>query len=103
MRPESRHLPVLALALLAAFSPRPASAEEVLVAVAANFTEAIEAIGRDFEAASGHRLTVATGSTGTLYAQIANGAPFDVFLAADQARPIRLAEVGLGVPETRFT
>ncbi len=70
----------------------PLSAGEVYVAVAANFTAAMKEIAADFEQASGHHAIVSYGSTGKLYAQIENGAPFEVFLAADQKRPKLLEE-----------
>lgn len=71
---------------------RPALAEEVVVAVASNFAAVAEGLARRFEGDSGHQTTVVAGSTGKLYAQIVRGAPFDVFLAADVARPVRLVE-----------
>lgn len=81
----------------------PASGEEAVVAVAANFSEVVERLGKDFEGASGHTLNFVVGSTGKLYAQIGNGAPFDVFLAADQERPEILEREGLAVAGSRFT
>ncbi len=81
----------------------PVAAEEAVVAVAANFAEVAERLEKDFEAASGHKLTLVAGSTGKLYAQIANGAPFDVFLSADQETPSRLEKEGLAVAGSRFT
>lgn len=95
---------VLALfaALMALAAPARAG-ERVLVAVAANFAEAAEALAPGFEAETGHDLALAVGSTGKLYAQIAAGAPFDVLLAADRARPARAEAEGLAVPGTRFT
>ena len=75
--------------------PRPAAAEEVLVAVASNFVSAAEALAQAFEVTSEHTVTVAHGSTGALYAQIVSGAPYDVFLAADDLRPLLLDEAGL--------
>ncbi len=89
--------------LLVLFLPGPAAAEEAVVAVAANFTEVVERLEADFERESGHTVTVVAGSTGKLYAQIANGAPFDVFLSADQERPERLEKEGLAVAGSRFT
>jgi molybdate transport system substrate-binding protein len=80
-----------------------ARGEDVLVAVATNFTEVMEPLRAGFEPATGHEVTVVSGSTGKLYAQITNGAPFDVFLAADQERPRRLDEDGAAVAGTRFT
>lgn len=84
-------------------SPMTARADEALVAVAANFAEVANELEKMFERATGHTLTVTTGSTGKLYAQIRNGAPFDVFLAADQARPHRLEADGDAVSGSRFT
>jgi len=81
----------------------PAVAEQALVAVAANFSEVMERLKADFERETGHELTVTVGSTGKLYAQIHHGAPFDVLLAADQERPIRLESEGLAVAGSRFT
>ncbi len=78
-------------------------AEEALVAVAANFKEVADHLQADFESKGQHRLTLSAGSTGKLFAQIANGAPFDVLLAADQLRPERLEAEGLAVPGSRFT
>ena len=80
-----------------------ASAGDVTVAVAANAAEAVEAVAAEFERESGHRVTVTVGSTGKLYAQILHGAPFDVFLAADQERPRLLVEQGLAVEDSQRT
>lgn len=74
-----------------------ASAESVTVAVASNFLVTARDIAAAFEAETGHEVEIAHGSTGKLFAQIRSGAPFDVFLSADAARPERLAEVGLAV------
>lgn len=82
---------------------RPAAAAEVRVAVAGNFVPAMEALEAAFEAETGHEVTLAAGSTGKLYAQIVHGAPFDVFLAADEDRPARLEAGGMTVPGSRFT
>ncbi|ANM32285.1 hypothetical protein ABI59_15360 [Acidobacteria bacterium Mor1] len=81
----------------------PLTAGEVRVAVASNFSGALEQLRDDFETRSGHRLTLVTGSTGKLYAQIRHGAPYDVLLAADAARPERLEQDGLAVDGSRFT
>ena len=80
-----------------------AHAGEARVAVAANFTAAADAIERAFEAGGDHRITVSTGSTGGLYAQIRHGAPFHAFLAADARRPRLLAKQGTAVAASRFT
>lgn len=79
-----------------------AGAEEVKLAVAANFTEASRAIAALFEKATGHRVSISYGSTGKLYSQIKHGAPFEVFLAADSKRPSMAEESGLAVLGSRF-
>lgn len=80
-----------------------AHAAEVRVAVAANFVGTLDALGKAFQAGSGHTLLVSSGSTGKLYAQIRNGAPYDVLLAADAEHPQRLEQERLAVPGSRFT
>ena len=94
---------LLAAIVLLAGALRPVSAGEALVAVAANFAEALTEIEQRFEEATAHRLRVSSGATGALYAQIARGAPFDVLLAADQERPRRLESEGYAVAGSRFT
>jgi molybdate transport system substrate-binding protein len=78
-------------------------AGDVQLAVAANFSAPIPAIARGFEEATGHRLVTAYGATGQLYAQIKNGAPFEVFLAADELTPAKLESEGEAVAGSRFT
>jgi molybdate transport system substrate-binding protein len=78
-------------------------ADDVQVAVASNFTPALEQLQPLFEQQSGHTLTIISGATGSHYAQITNGAPFEVFLAADDERPRLLEEEGKAVTGTRFT
>jgi molybdate transport system substrate-binding protein len=78
-------------------------AAEVSVAVAANFGAPMQKIAAAFEQDTGHKATLAIGSTGKFYAQIRNGAPFQVLLAADDVTPARLAREGLAVPDSRFT
>lgn len=82
---------------------QPLSAAEALVAVAANFTTPARQLVERFQRDSEHRIRLGFGSTGKLYAQIRNGAPYDAFLAADAARPQRLAKEGLAVAGSRFT
>lgn len=89
----------LSLNLMAAF----AWADEVQVAVAANFTAPVQAIAKDFEAATGHKVVASFGATGQFYTQIKNGAPFQVFLAADDETPIKLEKENEIVPGSRFT
>lgn len=78
-------------------------ADEIYVAVAANFTTTSKAIAELFEKETGHQVKLSFGSTGKFYAQIMNGAPFQVFLAADSTHPQKLAQNGEGIAETLFT
>lgn len=78
-------------------------AADANVAVAANFTGPMEKIAPEFEKATGHKLVVAYGTVGKFYAQVKNGAPFDVLVSADDETPIRLEKDGLAIPESRFT
>lgn len=80
-----------------------AGAAQVQVAVAANMAAPMQKIAAGFARASGHEAVVSLGSTGKLYAQIRNGAPFEMLLAADAQTPARLEREGLAVPGTRFT
>jgi molybdate transport system substrate-binding protein len=80
-----------------------AQADEVQVAVAANFTAPMQQIAAQFEKESGHKLSIAYGTVGKFYAQITNGAPFEVLVSADDTTPIRLEKDNLAVPGTRFT
>lgn len=80
-----------------------ALADTVRLAVASNFSEPIKVIAAQYEKDTGHRLILVFGSTGKHYAQIINGAPFDVFLAADIRRPQVLEQQGIAVAGSRFT
>lgn len=101
LRPRCRLRGLLA-AWLAVAAPA-LQAEEAVVAVAANFTGPAREIAAAFEAATAHAATLSFGSTGQLYTQIDQGAPFDVYLAADRARPRRAVEAGLAVADSLFT
>ncbi len=79
------------------------TATEVTVAVAANVATAQEALTRRFTETTGIPVRTSVGSTGQLYAQILGGAPFQVFLSADQERPRLLEEGGRAVEGSRFT
>lgn len=104
MRIRLSHLAATSLASLASLvTLNSAWADEVQVAVAANFTAPIQAIAKDFEKDTGHTLVAAYGATGQFYAQIKNGAPFEVFLAADDSTPKKLEEEQQIVPGSRFT
>lgn len=80
-----------------------ARADEVQVAVAANFALPMQRLAADFAQATGHRAIVATGASGKFYAQIRNGAPFEVFLSADDETPARLVREGAAVAGSGFT
>ena len=80
-----------------------AKAEEVTVAVAANFAAPMQKIAQAFEQDTGHKALLAFGATGKFYAQIKNGAPFAVLLSADDETPARLEKEGVAVAGTRFT
>ena len=80
-----------------------ARAEEVQVAVAANFSSTMKVLSQVFEQQSGHQVRIITGATGKFYAQIKNGAPFQVLLAADAQTPLLLEQEGFAVPGSRFT
>ncbi|MCQ8183552.1 molybdate ABC transporter substrate-binding protein [Methylomonas sp. SURF-1] len=82
---------------------RIADAETALVAVAANFTKPMAEIAEAFEKSTGHTAKLSYGSSGKFVAQFENGAPFEVFLSADDTSPAKLEESGLGVTGSRFT
>lgn len=103
MRFGKARLRRLALGLVLAGVAAPAFAADVDVAVAANFTAPAKAIASAFQTASGKQVALSFGSSGAFYAQIAHGAPFEVFLSADAERPQKAEQAGLGVPGTRFT
>ncbi len=99
----SRFAPTCLASLLAVFAVGAVQADEVQVAVAANFTAPIQAIAADFEKDTGHKLVAAYGATGQFYTQIKNGAPFEVFLSADDTTPEKLEKEGDTVKGSRFT
>lgn len=94
---------VAALLLPCPWLAAPTRADEVSVAVAANFAAPMKEIAAAFATASGHQAVVSTGATGTLVAQITNGAPFEVLVSADAAAPRKLVELGLAVAGTPRT
>ncbi|MCD6662898.1 MAG: molybdate ABC transporter substrate-binding protein [Comamonas sp.] len=99
--PHTRRL--FTLIALAAATLAGAHAETVAVAVAANFTAPMRKIAAQFEQDTGHRAELSFGATGKFYAQISNGAPYAIVLAADEATPAKIAREGLGIGATRFT
>lgn len=95
----------LLLAIISALllCPAMAGAEEFQVAVAANFTAPSKDIAAEFEKETGHKPILSFGSTGNFYAQIKNGAPFTMLLAADAKTPAKLEAEGDAKPGSRFT
>ena len=103
IRPARRRMLPCVLFLLALLCTSPLRADVVQVAVAANFTAPMQKIAAEFERDTGHRASLSIGSTGKFFAQVANGAPFDVFLAADVETPARLEQDSYAVSGSRFT
>ncbi len=85
------------------FSTNTLLADNIRVAVASNFSDTIKHISKNFEANTGHKVTLVFGSTGKHYTQIKNGAPFEAFFAADMKRPQLLENEGLALSGSRFT
>ncbi len=100
MKPLVRHI---LLAAVLAGATLTARAEEVSVAVAANFTAPMQRIAAEFEKSTGHKAVLVFGATGKFYAQIKAGAPFQLLLAADDETPARLVKDGDGVAGSVFT
>ena len=78
-------------------------AEDALIGVAANFAHVAEVLAESFHMSGSCTVIVSSASSGTLYAQIRNGAPFDAFLSADTIRAARLEQEGFALPDSRFT
>ncbi len=95
--------PMLAALAMALALPTLAQADEVAVAVAANFTAPMQKIAAEFEKDTGHKAVLAFGATGKFYAQINNGAPFEVLLSADDETPAKLEKEQAAVTGSRFT
>ena len=94
---------IVLVAVLSLLFAIPALAAEVHVAVAANFTAPMKQIAADFEKETGHKVVLSFGASGKFYAQIKNGAPFQILLSADDEKPIQLVKDGLAVADSRFT
>ena len=94
---------IVLVAVLSLLFAIPALAAEVHVAVAANFTAPMKQIAADFEKETGHKVVPSFGASGKFYAQIKNGAPFQILLSADDEKPIQLVKDGLAVADSRFT
>lgn len=92
-----------AFILVAAFSIKQANSTELKVAVASNFKSTAQKIAQAFEQKTGHKVTLIGGSTGALYSLIYHGAPYDIFLSADQERPQKLIKNELAYTESLMT
>lgn len=92
----------LLAASLIALAPLSVLADEIKVAVAANFLKTIETLSKNFEQQTGNIVKVSGGPTGKLYAQIENGAPFDIFFSADQKSTKKLEDEGKIKAGSRF-
>ncbi|MFT6991129.1 MAG: molybdate transport system substrate-binding protein [Paraglaciecola sp.] len=95
-------LVTLAWALLSTFTLC-AEAKSVHVAVAANFSKTIQSIVTEFEKTSDYEIALSFGSSGKFYAQIKQGAPYELFFSADQSKPDALQKDGLVIADSRFT
>ncbi len=96
-------LRLIVLTTLLAIAPALACAAEARVAVAANFSAVAQRLAQQYQQQSGNQIRLSSASTGSLYAQITQGAPFDVFLSADASTPQRLVQEGFAVRASLFT
>ncbi|SMF28070.1 molybdate transport system substrate-binding protein [Alteromonadaceae bacterium Bs31] len=95
---------ILIVAALVSLTASAATAsQEVRVAVASNFIAPMRLIKKDFEASTSFKVSLSFASSGKLYAQIHNGAPYDLFLSADSTKPARLVKEGLAINSSLFT
>jgi len=101
--PQAFTMRILLLFVLHAFASTAALADDIHIAVASNFAQTIKPLASNFEEKTGHHLRISLASTGTLYAQIKHGAPYQVLLSADSATPMLLEQEGLAISDSRFT
>ena len=101
MQTRIRLIPLLIASLSGGASS--VHADDISVAVAANFTAPMQIIAAGFEKQTGHKVQAAYGATGKFYAQIRNGAPFEVLLSADEETPARLVKENAAVAGSQFT
>ena len=92
-----------ALTILLSLNTPQATADEIRVAVAANFAPTLAELAMLFEASTRHKVILIPGSTGKQYAQILHGAPFDAFFSADTERPVSLEGKGLIIAGSRYS
>lgn len=100
---NTRRVWIFTLASLSLLLPHPVLAERIHIAVASNFTKTAQEITSAFQQKTGHKVIVSSGSTGKFYAQILNGAPFDIFMAADQKSIDKLIDTGFSSSDNRIT
>src|SRR5579872_3330381 len=98
-------LTALATAFVALLTSLAADAQTGVthVAVAANFTEPAKEIATLFKQKTGNEAVLSFGASGAFFTQITHGAPFEVFLSADEARPKAAVEQRFAVADSRFT
>ena len=99
---RNQWLHAVGLLAVAAWAPGQVAAEEIRIAVATNFSAAMNDLVERFELETEHTVLVSSGSTGSHYAQIKNGAPFEAFFAADAERPRLLEQEGVVIPGSRL-
>jgi molybdate transport system substrate-binding protein len=97
-----RVLGPIALAALGALLSATVYAEEISIAAASDLNFAFKEIIAEFEKKTGHGVKLSLGSSGNFFAQISNGAPFDLFFSADIGYPKKLEEAGLTEPGTLY-
>lgn len=85
------------------FVAQNSNADKIRIAVASNFAAPIKAIVKEFEVSNPHKVSVSIGSSGKLYTQILNGAPYDIFFSADQEKPLALQKAKLAEANNQFT
>lgn len=93
---------VLSFLMLSSVMASRVVGEEIRVAVASNFLTSAQELSELYEDQTGRDVALINGSSGTLYAQIVNGAPYDLFLSADHARPLALSDAGLSGPPVAY-
>ncbi|MGL4204818.1 MAG: molybdate ABC transporter substrate-binding protein [Aeromonadaceae bacterium] len=103
MKHYSRPLTLASLLLTLLGSSSAAHADEVLVAVAANFLAPLQEIAAEFEKSTQHHAVITPGATGKLFTQIQNGAPFEVMVSADSKTPKKLVKAELALADSQFT
>ncbi len=100
---KTKHIVTSFLLSVCLLSPTLLHAKEIRVAVASNFIHVLKVLAHNFVQQTGYQVSLISGSTGRHYAQIINGAPFDIFFAADSKRPALLEKEKQIIPGSRYT